>query len=153
MKILNLNKKAQVSLEMIIVIVFLIIFIVVFENLSESTIDTIKTQKIKTQQKEILNASYNFFKIQDNYISSNANLDNIRDYNSSFNIPLINLGNQKAGCTITVTEQKLSVITNFYSLEPIKSEMNINLSNIDQNSFYCGQDILCKINTQELVCE
>lgn len=146
------TKKGQLSIEVLIIIIFLITFIYVYNNLAEQAVYSLEVNKIKEQELTIALSVNEFLEAQKNILADT----DIVDYNATFRIPTITIASKKiTSCFVDVNleDQKLIVQTDFSN---IYTSININLPIADfdiSGKISCGQTILCKLEDVKIKCK
>lgn len=145
------TKKGQLSIEVLIILIFLITFIYVYNNLAEQTVYSLEVNKIKEQEMTIALSVNEFLEAQKNIFNDS----NIIDYNATYRIPTIAIASTRMGvCFVDVnTESQTIIVQTDYS--NIFTQIN---TNIDSTNFYitgitsCGQHISCIKNLTKIEC-
>lgn len=141
-------KKGQVSIELIIIILFLITFIYVYETLAEQTVYSLELSRIKEQEQNIALSLNEYFQLQKN--ATNVSLE---DYETNFSIPEIKLASKTVPCKISITNT--SILVEVDSEWVVSYNLNTPLPStifgIPQTLF-CGQKINCDLSANKIVC-
>jgi len=137
------TKKAQASIEVVIIVIFIIVFLIVFNNLSKDTVKTLEKDIILQQENEIANSLYSFLKVQESLVSSDFNIS----FKNSFNIPQIKIPSKNVQCKVFITPKHITI--DVYDNEIITLDKNvsldftkINFSEVIIKS--CGDEIFCE---------
>jgi hypothetical protein len=147
-------KKAQVSLELIIVVIFIIFFLFMFTNLSKITEHTIETNHIKTQQMTLAQSLNSLFKVSNDVVTLNnySLKSNINDFGFEYSIPRIVVGSKILNCTIDINSDAIT-ISNAHNRLIQTQITGLSLNSLDSSyRFYCGQTIICTKNNNFLNC-
>lgn len=144
-------KKGQISIELLIVVLFLISFIYVYNNLAEQTVYSLELTKIKEQQQDIALSLNEFLQFQRNVL--NYHNQEIITYQSTFKIPRIDLASKRMPCKINLSENGILVDVNYnwvtsYALTVSYPEAKYALP----ETVNCGQEIICTLNSNKIVC-
>jgi len=144
------TNKGQLSIEILIILIFLITFIYVYNNLAEQTVYTLEINKIKEQEQGVAISLNEFLESQKNIISDSS----IVDYNSSYKLSNITIPSKKIVCYVDVNLDISEIL--------VRSDYsNVNTvynTTIDSNNFIlperinCGQEIICDLNTGKIEC-
>lgn len=146
------TKKAQVSLEVIVAVMFIIIFLFIFTQLSNTTQNTIETNHIRVQQNELAYSLNDFFQTVKDVVSDDASYidTNISYFKVEYAVPKIVVGGQILPCLIKVETNKIEVFIN-YKREIKKGIYGLDLKNIE-GTFSCGQTITCEKSEDNVFC-
>jgi len=148
------SKKGQASVDILIVVIFLLLFLYVYNVLATNTASTLEINRINNQEKTIALSINNFLKLQDSIIGSSTTHNNIIDYNSTIEIPYINIPSKRQGCVIDINSEKIIIDSNYdnttyrYSLDTNLSTNNFILP----ISINCGALLSCSNNNFKLEC-
>lgn len=146
------TKKGQLSIEVLLILIFLITFIYVYNNLAEQAVYSLEVNKIKEQELTIALSVNEFLEAQKNILADTG----IEDYNATFRLPTITIASKKiTSCFVDVNQetQKLTVQTDFSN---IYTDININLPTGDFNIsgiISCGQTIMCNKPLEKIECK
>jgi hypothetical protein len=145
-------KKGQLSIEVLIILIFLITFIYVYDNLAEQTVYSLEVNKIKEQELTIGLSLNEFLEAQKNILTDT----NIIDYNATYRLPTIAIASKRiTSCFVDINlDTQLMIVQTDYS--NIHTDLNINLPNSDFNIpeiISCGQIISCTIDGALIKCE
>ncbi len=153
---MNLNKKGQVSIEAILIIIFLIIFLIVFNNLAKDTIVTLERNKVLDQEAQIANTLYSFLKVQESLVDSSFNIDFNIDFNISFKIPEINIPSRNVFCQVYITPENLTVNTYDYDeIITYNKKINLDVKKINFSETItkpCGSTLECVLENNMVKC-
>lgn len=144
------TKKGQLSIEVLIIIIFFITFIYVYNNLAEQTVYSLEVNKIKEQELTIALSVNEFFEAQKNILADT----NIVDYNATYRLPTIAIASKKiTSCFVDINlDNQLLIVQTDYS--NIHTDLNVNLPISDFNItgiISCGQTILCEKSSTEII--
>jgi|GEM_PF-996407 len=149
----TIKRKAQISIEAAIAILFVIVFIAVFSNLSNNAVESLEIAKIKEQENTIVLSIDEFLRIQGGLLGNSPD-QNIIDYSSSFKIPDLKIASHKLSCRIVVSDSNISIISEYYD-QNISSELltGFLVSDYDIPAvFYCGSTVNCMVASGKLSC-
>jgi hypothetical protein len=146
------SKKAQVSFEVIVAVMFIIIFLFIFTQLAEATHTTIETNHIRVQQNEIAYSINDFFQTIKDVVGTGGfyDNDNITEFRVEYEVPNIVIGSKHLGCVIEVETNRIEITTT-HNRDFKKIISGLNLGTID-GTFYCGQTIVCEKNDNNIDC-
>jgi hypothetical protein len=150
------SKKAQASIDIIIVIIFLLLFLYVYNMLADNTVRTLEINKINEQEKQIAFSINNFLILQDSILGDVSSNNNIVDYNSSFNIPYINIPSKQQGCIIAFSTNELKVSANYNSKDynyVLSTNLPFNKFEFPNNFINCGDVLNCTKSDYKLECK
>ena len=144
------NRKGQLSIEVLIIIIFLITFIYVYENLAEQAAYTIEVNKIKAQETTIGLSLNEFLEAQRNILKD----ENVIDYNASYRLQNIAIASRRINeCFVDINlDTGIMIVQTDFS--NIYTEFNTNL-NTDFNlpsRINCGVTIVCSIIDSNIDC-
>ncbi|HOZ35409.1 MAG TPA: hypothetical protein PLK55_00285 [archaeon] len=145
------TKKGQLSIEVLIIIIFFITFIYVYNNLAEQTVYSLEVNKIKEQELTIALSVNEFLEAQKNILADST----IVDYNATYRLPTIAIASRKlTSCFVDINldTQQLIVQTDYSN---IHTDIDINLSSTDFNIsgiISCGQTIVCDKPSTKIEC-
>jgi len=153
-----MDRKGQVSIEVIIIVIFLIIFVTVFNDLSKDTVKTIEVYKIKEQQSQIADSVSGFLKTQE-ILSTGIADDNFNiSFENSLKIPNIMVPSTNVDCRLVINPGHLNIIVN-YDQTTLYYDRNLSL-NMSKYKFtdfnkYCGDYIICNgpSASGEIICQ
>ena len=146
-----LSRKGQVSIEIIIILVFVILFISVYTDLANDTVKTIETSKIKNQQQEIILSFKDFLLFQKSDLVTGYG---ITDINSSYIVPYILIPSAKSNCIIYVNDNNLSIETT-YDNSIITTTVNVEIPSTyyaTSLTVHCGREVVCGLSLGKLSC-
>ena len=144
-------KKGQLSIEVLIIIIFFITFIYVYNNLAEQTVYSLEVNKIKEQELTIGLSLNEFLEAQKNILEDT----NIVDYNATYRLPTIAIASKRiTSCFVDINlESQLMIVQTDYS--NIHTDIPINLpdTNFDITGVIsCGQIIDCNKPLDKIEC-
>lgn len=146
-----MQKKGQISLELLVVALFLIVFIYVYNNLAAETVNSLELSKIKEQEQDIALSLNEFLQYQRGI--SLYPSGEILEYGSTFKIPEINLASKKLPCKIDLTNNGLFVFADFEKEVSYNLKITYESGKFDlPENFYCGQEIECKYEDSKIKC-
>lgn len=141
-------KKGQISIELLIVLLFLITFIYVYNALAEQTVYSLELTKIKEQTKDVTFSLNEFLQLQKGVL-----FDSNLTYTSRYLIPEIVVASKKVPCEIKLYDT--GIVLDVNSSWIFSEILDSNLS----NSFYdlpskvsCGQEISCINQNNKIKC-
>ncbi len=145
-----LNSKAQISIEVLVIIIFLTLFIYSYTTNAEKIVESVEITRVKSQQQDILLSVRDFISIQELIIND----QNITAHNAKFKIPTIDLASKRVMCAINFDSDSISVSSADFG----GIQTRINIKQNSKISFpakkTCGQELICifDINTKILNC-
>lgn len=144
-------KKGQISIELLIIILFLIAFIYVYNNLAEQTVYSLELSKIKEQQQDIALSLNEFLQFQRNVL--NYNNQEIITYQSTYKIPEIDLASKRVPCKVSLSDVGIIVDINsdWISSHSLQTNYPTNKFTLP-TAVYCGQEITCNLVNNKIVC-
>src|SRR5574343_1405241 len=135
-------KKGQISIELLIIILFLIAFIYIYNNLAEQTVYSLEFSKIKEQQQDIALSLNEFLQFQRNVL--NYNNQEIIAYQSKYKIPEINLASKRVSCKVSLSDTGIIVDINSDWVSSYSLQTNYPTNKFTlPTTVYCGQEITC----------
>jgi hypothetical protein len=147
---INLNSKAQLSIEVLVVIIFLTLFIYGYTSNAEKVVESLEMARVKDQQQDILLAVIDFLSIQEAIIND----EELLAHKAIFNIPTIDLASKRVMCAVNFGSNYISVSSADFG--GVTSKINIKMnSNISLPSKkICGNEFTCIFNnsTKKLNC-
>ena len=149
------SKKGQASVDILIVIIFLLLFLYVYNVLATNTATTLEINRINNQEKTIVLSINNFLKLQDSIIGTASTNNNIVDYNTTIEIPYINIPSKQQGCVININSEKIVIDVNYNDVTYRYSQD----TNLSTNDFVlpilvnCGALLSCSENNFKLECK
>lgn len=144
------NRKGQLSIEVLIILIFLITFIYVYDNLAEQTVYSLEVSKIKVQETTIGLSLNEFLEAQRNILKDT----NVVDYNASYRLQNVEIASRRINdcfVDINTTTKQMIVQTDFSN---IYTDFNIQLDsdfNLPER-INCGTTITCKIVSSKIDC-
>jgi len=144
-----LLKKGQVSVELLIVILFLIAFIYVYNTLAEQTVYSLELTKIKEQEQDIVLSLNEFIQLQKNII-----YDSNITYESRYKIPEIAIASKRVPCKINISQTGYQIDVNSDWIVSYNLNAELPASKFTISSFFvCGQEINCIKYDGKIKCE
>ncbi len=146
-------KKGQISIELLIVVLFLIAFIYVYNTLAEQTVYSLELSKIKEQEQDIALSLNEFLQLQKNIINYHQN--EIINYQSSYKIPAIDLASKRIPCKISLSETAIKVDVNSDWVVSYNYGVSLPVATFTLPSeIMCSNEIVCTFNTanKKIVC-
>lgn len=147
---MNLNSKAQLSIEVLVVIIFLTLFIYGYTANAEKIVESLEMARVKDQQQDILLAVIDFLSIQETIINDTELLA----HTATFKIPTIDLASKRVMCAVNFSPNSVSVSSADFG--GIETKINVTFdSNITLPSKkICGKDFTCVFynTTKKLNC-
>lgn len=147
---MNLNSRAQLSIEVLVVIIFLTLFIYGYTANAEKIVESLEMARVKDQQQDILLAVIDFLSIQETIINDTELLA----HTATFKIPTIDLASKRVMCAVNFSPNSVSVSSADFG--GIETKINVTFdSNITLPSKkICGKDFTCVFNntTKKLNC-
>ncbi len=135
------SKNGQLSIEILIILIFLITFIYVYNNLSEQTVYTLEINRIKEQEQTIGLSLNEFLEYQKGILYDTE----IVNYNSTYRLQNIAIPSKMVVCfvDINLSTQKMIVQSNYSN---VYTTINLTITNrefILPNIIGCGEKITC----------
>ena len=147
-----MKNKAQISLEILIVVLLIVVFLYIYTSLSNMTVQSLEINKIKEQQLDIALEVNNFLKTQDSLLDLSKN--NYTQINNSINIPSINIASRKVNCTIDINHTNIVIYSSAYGGITTNLQTNLDSSNLILGlRTYCAQTLGCVLDTDRIVCD
>ena len=147
---MNLNSRAQLSIEVLVVIIFLTLFIYGYTANAEKIVESLEMARVKDQQQDILLAVIDFLSIQETIINDAELLA----HTATFKIPTIDLASKRVMCAVNFSPNSVSVSSADFG--GIETKINVTFdSNITLPSKkICGKDFTCVFynTTKKLNC-
>jgi hypothetical protein len=150
---MNLNSKAQLSIEVLVVIIFLTLFIYGYTANAEKIVESLEMARVKDQQQDILLAVIDFLSIQETIINDAELLE----HTATFKIPTIDLASKRVMCAINFGSNYVSVSSADFG--GIETKINVTNVTFDSNIILpskkiCGKDFTCVFynTTKKLNC-
>lgn len=144
-----LLKKGQISVELLIVILFLIAFIYVYNTLAEQTVYSLELTKIKEQEQDIVLSLNEFIQLQKNII-----YDNNITYESKYKIPEIAIASKRVPCKINISSSGYQIDVNSDWIVSYNLNTELPASKFTISTFFmCGQEISCIKYDGKIKCE
>ncbi len=146
------TKKAQVSFEIIIAVIFIIVFLFIFTQLAQTTQHNLEINHIKKEQTRMIHSLNKLFEINTSVVGTSDYFEknNIVAYDLEYAIPRVVVGSKSLNCEIDVNETTI-VVKNYYGKTIETKLTGLSLGNIDK-TFYCGQTIECTKTGDNIVC-
>lgn len=146
------TKKGQLSIEVLIIIIFLITFIYVYNNLAEQAVYSLEINKIKEQELTIALSVNEFLEAQKNILADTS----IVDYNATYRLPTITIASKKiTSCFVDINlDTQMLIVQTDYS--NIHTDMDVNLPKDVFNIsgiISCGQTIMCNKPSTRIECK
>lgn len=146
-----LLKKGQISIELLIVILFLIAFIYVYNTLAEQTVYSLEISKIKEQEQDIALSLNEFLQLQRNVL--NYHNSEIINYQSSYKIPEISLSSRRTPCKINLSETSIDVDVNTDWVVSYNYGTSLPAATFTLPSeIMCGHEIVCTLQPNQIIC-
>ena len=147
---MNLNSKAQLSIEVLVVIIFLTLFIYGYTANAEKIVESLEMARVKDQQQDILLAVIDFLSIQETIINDAELLE----HTATFKIPTIDLASKRVMCAVNFGSNYVSVSSADFDGIVTKIEMTFDSNIILPSKKICGKDFTCVFNntTKKLNC-
>jgi len=144
-----MHKKGQISIELLIVILFLIVFIYVHNTLAEQTTQSLELIKIKEQQQEIVMSFNEFLQSQRNVLY----VTKIEEYVSKYKISDIYLASKKPLCNIYLSDTEIRIETNTNGTISYSQKTSLPATIYTLPLVIgCGQEISCTKNKEKIEC-
>lgn len=132
-------KKGQVSIELLLVLLFLIAFIYVYNTLAEQTVYSLELAKVKEQTSDVYLSLNEFLQFQRSVFA-----DSNVTYTSKYKIPEINVASKRVPCKISLSNTNMVIDIN--STWIFSEAFNLSLPTTIyelSSEFSCGQEITC----------
>jgi hypothetical protein len=145
-------RKGQVSIEVILVLIFVILFLSIFGSLADDTVKTLEKTIVLDQEKEIAIALNSFLKTQEILVEDGYNLD----FNNFFYIPKITIPSKNLYCDIYITPNYISINTYLDEIVTYNKKVNFNVSKINFQETInktCGDILNCYLSNNQIKCE
>lgn len=140
-------KKGQVSIELLLVLLFLIAFIYVYNTLAEQTVYSLELAKVKEQTSDVYLSLNEFLQFQRSVFA-----DSNVTYTSKYKIPEINVASKKVPCKISLSDTNMVIDIN--STWIFSEAFNLSLPTTIyelSSEFSCGQEITCFKHTNKKI--
>ena len=147
---MNLNSKAQLSIEVLVVIIFLTLFIYGYTANAEKIVESLEMARVKDQQQDILLAVIDFLSIQETIINDAELLE----HTATFKIPTIDLASKRVMCAVNFNHASVSVSSADFGGIETKINVTFDSNTILPSKKICGKDFTCVFNntTKKLNC-
>lgn len=147
---MNLNSKAQLSIEVLIVVIFLTLFIYGYTANAEKIVESLEIARVKDQQQDILLSVIDFLSIQEVIINDTE----VSYHTATFKIPTIDLASKRVMCAVNFRSNYISVSSADFDGIETKIEMSFDSNIILPSKKICGTDFTCVFNnsTKKLNC-
>ncbi|MFA5746123.1 MAG: hypothetical protein WCX82_03085 [archaeon] len=144
------KNKGQLSIEVLIILIFLITFIYVYNNLGEQTVYTLEVNKIKEQEQGIAISLNEFLESQKSILYDSS----IIDYNSTYRLSNISIPSKKVVCYVDINLDisQMLVISDYSNINTVYNSTISNTEFILPHRINCGQEIICDLNTGKIEC-
>jgi len=144
------NKKGQLSIEVLIILIFLITFIYVYNSLAEQTVYTLEINKIKEQQQTIGLSLNEFLEIQKDMLYD----VNIIDYNSSYTLQELKIPSKRIFCYVdfNLSNAYLTVHSDYSNVHTIINTTITNTEFTLPERINCGEIVVCELQSNKIVC-
>lgn len=138
---MNLNSKAQLSIEVLVVIIFLTLFIYGYTANAEKIVESLEMARVKDQQQDILLAVIDFLSIQETIINDTELLA----HTATFKIPTIDLASKRVMCAVNFGSESdyVSVSSADFGGIVTKIEMTFDSNITLPSKKICGKDFTC----------
>jgi hypothetical protein len=148
-----MKNKAQISLEILIVVLLIIVFLYIYTSLSNMTVKSLEINKIKEQQLDIALEINNFLKTQDSLLDFPIN--NYTQISNSMSIPSIDIASKKVNCTIDINHTNIVIYSSAYGGITTNLQTNLDSSNnlILGLRTYCSQTLECVFDAGDIDCD
>lgn len=140
-------KKGQVSIELLLVLLFLIAFIYVYNTLAEQTVYSLELAKVKEQTSDVYLSLNEFLQFQRSVFA-----DSNVTYTSKYKIPEINVASKRVPCKISLSDTNMVIDIN--STWIFSEAFNLSLPGTIyelSSEFSCGQEITCFKHTNNKI--
>lgn len=147
---MNLNSKAQLSIEVLVVIIFLTLFIYGYTANAEKIVESLEMARVKDQQQDILLAVIDFLSIQETIINDTELLA----HTATFKIPTIDLASKRVMCAVNFNHASVSVSSADFGGIETKINVTFDSNIILPSKKICGKDFTCVFynTTKKLNC-
>lgn len=144
------SKKGQLSIEVLIILIFLITFIYVYNSLAEQTVYTLEINKIKEQQQTIGLSLNEFLEIQKDMLYD----VNIIDFNSSYTLQELKIPSKRVFCyaDFNLSNSYMAVHSDYLNVYTIISTTITETEFTLPEKINCGETIVCKLSRNKIVC-
>jgi uncharacterized protein (UPF0333 family) len=145
-------RKGQVSIEVILVLIFVILFLSIFSSLVKDTSKLLENSIVLDQEKEIAIALNSFLKTQEILVEDGYNLD----FNNFFYIPRVKVPSKNIYCDIYITSNYISINTYLEEIITFNKDVNFNFSKINFSETIkksCGDILNCYLSNNQIKCE
>lgn len=139
---MNLNSKAQLSIEVLVVIIFLTLFIYGYTANAEKIVESLEMARVKDQQQDILLAVIDFLSIQETIINDTELLA----HTATFKIPTIDLASKRVMCAVNFNPAFVSVSSADFGGIETKINVTFDSNIILPSKKICGKDFTCVFN-------
>ncbi|MDD4468243.1 MAG: hypothetical protein PHF68_03765 [Candidatus ainarchaeum sp.] len=141
-------KKGQVSIELLLVLLFLIAFIYVYNTLAEQTVYSLELAKVKEQTSDVYLSLNEFLQFQRSVFADS----NVK-YTSKYKIPEINVASKKVPCKISLSDTNMVIDINstWIFFEAFNLSLPTTIYELS-SEFSCGQEITCFKHTNKIKC-